>query len=164
MIPAARAAPTPELPMYVFESTTRALAASLVIGSAVLAATPFGAAAQAPAPASNAASYTTAQAERGQMVFDQTCARCHSNDLTGGEGPPLLGQPLLYNWGGQPIAGLIRFVQANMPMSAPGTLDAESAVDVVAYVLSRNRVAAGNTPLALTSRGVLTIPPPRDKR
>ena len=144
--------------MYALQTTTRALVASLALGFALVAAVPGDSAGQA-APRSNPASYTTAQADKGKLVFDELCARCHSNDLTGGEGPPLLGQPLLYNWGGQPIAGLIRFVRTNMPMSAPGTLDEESAVNAVAYVLSRNRVAAGETPLALTSTGVLTIPP-----
>jgi cytochrome c len=148
--------------MYVFDSTTRALAASLVFVSALLAATPLASAAQA--AARPAASYTTAQAEQGKLVFDETCARCHSGDLTGGEGPPLVGPALLYNWGGQPINGLIRFVQTNMPMSAPGTLDMESAINAVAYLLSRNRVAAGSTPLASTSTAPLTVPPPEAKR
>jgi cytochrome c len=163
MIPAAPAALTLVRPMYFFESTTRALVASLVFGYALLATTPMRSAAQA-AARSNPASFTTAQAEQGKMIFDETCSRCHSSDLSGGEGPPLLGQPLLYNWGGQRISGLIRFVQTNMPMSAPGTLDMESAVNVVAYVLSRNRVAPGDAPLSATSTGVLIVPPPGGNR
>jgi cytochrome c len=148
--------------MYVLESTKQALFAVFVF-AALTAVSPLPSAAQS-GPPSNPASYTTAQAERGKMVFDETCSRCHSSDLSGGEGPPLLGQPLLYNWGGQRISGLIRFVQTNMPMSAPGTLEMQTAVDVVAYVLSRNRVAPGDTPLSSTSTGVLIVPPPVEKR
>ena len=78
MIPAAPAALTLVRPMYFFESTTRALFASLVFGSVLLATTPVRSAAQA-AARSNPASYTTAQAEQGKMIFDETCSRCHSS-------------------------------------------------------------------------------------
>ena len=110
-----------------------------------------------------AASFTAAQAENGKMVFEQTCAGCHGADLTGGEGPPLTGAPFLYTWGGQTVAGLLKFVQANMPASSPGTLTPESALNVVSYVLSRNKIPAGNSPLTATSNAIVLVPP-GDKR
>jgi mono/diheme cytochrome c family protein len=110
------------------------------------------------------ASFTTAQVEAGQMVFQEICARCHGNDLSGSEGPPLVGQPFLYTWNGQPVNGLLRFVLMNMPMNAPGTLSEEQAITAVAYVLSNNRLTAGSTPLTLDSKAVVLAPRPGNKR
>lgn len=159
-----RARPLPRYSMSILRTSRGFLAAYLAVAATLLAIAPGRSSAQARSSGPGPASYTTQQAEAGQMVFDEICARCHSGDLTGGEGPPLVGPPLLYNWGGQNIAGLIRFVRINMPMSAPGTLDDEQAVNVIAYVLSRNRVAAGSAPLTATSTGVLIVPPPGQKR
>src|SRR5262245_14936301 len=134
----------------------RTLLPSLVLGASLLAL-PALASGQAAGPP--AASYTAAQAESGKAIFEQTCASCHSPDLTGGEGPPLVGAPFLYTWSGQTVAGLLKFVQNNMPMSAPGTLTPESALNVVAYVLSRNKIPAGTTPLSATTNAVVLVPP-----
>lgn len=124
---------------------------------------PAALAAQA-APASRAASYTQAQADQGRDLYAESCVRCHGEELMGGEGggPPLLGESLAYTWGGQRITGLLRFVQTNMPMSDPGTLEPAQAAAVVAYVLSMNGVAAGETPLSSSSTGLLILPPAAD--
>jgi cytochrome c len=147
------------MPMYALRPTTSApFAVRLLLGGLALVGLPGGAMAQS--PAARMASYTEAQAERGREIFEQTCVRCHGADLTGGEGgPPLVGEPLLYTWGGQRVTGLLRFVLNNMPMSDPGTLDAETAAAVVAYVLSMNRIPAGETPLSSTSTGLVIVPP-----
>jgi cytochrome c len=135
----------------------RTLLPALALGASVLMAAPASVSGQAVSPP--AASYTTAQAENGKMVFEQGCASCHGADLTGGEGPALAGAPFLYTWGGQQVAGLLKFVQNNMPASAPGSLTPESAVSVVAYVLSRNKIPAGNSPLTATSNAIVLVPP-----
>ena len=134
----------------------RNLLGSLIFVASALVAAPQVASAQVARPP--LASFTTAQADNGKLLFDQTCAGCHSADLTGGEGPPLLGAPFAYTWSGQSVAGLIKFVQNNMPMSSPGTLTPESALNVVAYILSMNKMTAGTAPLSATSSAVVLIP------
>jgi mono/diheme cytochrome c family protein len=146
------------MPMYALRSTSSVPFAVCLLLGAALAGLAEGASAQA--PAGQAASYTDAQSEAGRAIYEQSCVRCHGADLGGGEGgPPLLGDPLLYTWGGQRVTGLLRFVQTNMPMTEPGSLDAQGAAAVVAYVLSMNRVAAGDTPLSSSSTGLVLIPP-----
>jgi polar amino acid transport system substrate-binding protein len=135
----------------------RTLLGSLILGATALLAVPHTASSQA-SSGPPAASFTTAQADNGRNVFDLNCAGCHANDLTGGVGPTLLGAPFNYTWGGQQVAGLIKFVQNNMPASAPGTLEPEATLNVVAYILSMNKVAAGETPLSATSTAVVVIP------
>jgi cytochrome c len=148
------------MPMCALRSISSApIAVCLLLGALALPGLPEAVAAQS--TGSRAASYTEEQAESGRLIYEETCVRCHGADLTGGEGgPPLVGEPLLYVWGGQRVTGLLRFVQTNMPMSDPGTLDATSAAAVVAYVLSVNRVPAGSTPLSSTSTGLVLVPPP----
>jgi mono/diheme cytochrome c family protein len=135
----------------------RTLLGSLILGASALVLAPHTAYSQVTPPP--VASYTTAQADNGKNVFDQNCAGCHGADLTGGEGPPLTGMPFIYTWGGQPVAGLIKFVQNNMPASAPGTLTPESTLNVISYILSKNKLAAGNSPLSATSPGIVLVPP-----
>jgi mono/diheme cytochrome c family protein len=134
----------------------RTLLGSLILGASLIAG-PRPAAAQVARPP--VASYTTAQADAGKVIFEQNCANCHGADLTGGEGPPLVGAPFLYNWNGQRVEGLIKFVQMNMPASAPGTLTPESSINAIAFILSRNKLAAGDNPLTANSSGIVLAPP-----
>jgi mono/diheme cytochrome c family protein len=135
----------------------RTLLGSLILGISALVAVPQAASSQATPPP--VASYTTAQADNGKNVFDQNCAMCHGSDLTGGQGPALVGAPFLYTWSGQQVSGLIKFVQNNMPASAPGTLTPEATLNVISYILSKNKLAAGTAPLSATSNGVVLAPP-----
>jgi mono/diheme cytochrome c family protein len=139
----------------------RTLLPALALGASLLVAAPGLVSAQAAGPP--AASFTTAQADNGKLVYEQNCASCHSADLSGGEGPPLTGAPFLYTWGGQQVVGLLKFVQNNMPASAPGTLTPEAALNVLSYVLSQNKIKAGDSPLTATTNAIVLVPP-GDKR
>jgi mono/diheme cytochrome c family protein len=135
----------------------KTLLGSLLLGASALIAAPHAASSQVTPPP--VASYTTQQSDTGKDVFDNTCAGCHGSDLNGGQGPALVGAPFMYTWSGQQVAGLIKFVQNNMPASAPGTLTPETTLNVVAYILSKNKIAAGNAPLSATSTGIVLAPP-----
>jgi mono/diheme cytochrome c family protein len=113
--------------------------------------------AQTPTPA---ATYTAQQADSGKVVYERSCASCHGAMQEGGEGPPLKGASFLYAWNGQSAPGLIRFVQSNMPMSAPGSLSEASATAVTAYLLSINGVKASSAPLNRATTAVVLVPPP----
>jgi thiosulfate dehydrogenase len=89
----------------------------------------------------------TPNAARGSRVFLEQCARCHGPDGEGMAGqnglpysPPLWGAKS-FNIG----AGMARqwaaaaFVRRNMPSDQPGTMSAQDAADVAAWVVSRPR-------------------------
>jgi S-disulfanyl-L-cysteine oxidoreductase SoxD len=117
------------------------------------ATTPGSAAAPAAAqaPAQGAVSYAAAQAEAGARAYvANACAACHLPDLSGAEGPPLIGSSFTSNWGSAPVSALFDFVKENMPATAPGSLPDQTYVELVAYLLSRNGVPAGATALTST--------------
>jgi len=123
--------------------------AVLLLASAVL---PGKASAQTPPL------YSAVQAEEGKQVFEASCARCHNADLAGkDDAPPLVGPYFASSWGGHKVSELIQFVQTEMPFDAAGSLDEASYVRAVAYVLSRNGVPAGETPLAKGTAGVIPV-------
>lgn len=84
---------------------------------------------------------------RGEQVYTQHCALCHGADGSGqasadGETvfPPLWGARS-YNWGAgmSEINNAAAFVRANMPFGEGGTLTAQEAWDVAAYIDSQER-------------------------
>ena len=95
-------------------------------GAAVLSALSLGAAVRA-ADAGSAA--------HGQEMFSAKCASCHGTGGTGGEfGPPLKGASFESHWQGKEPGALAEFIAARMPPSAAGTLTADQANDLAAYV------------------------------
>jgi mono/diheme cytochrome c family protein len=126
------------------------IATACLIGAA-LVATPEAAAGQA-------VSYTTAQAEAGARAYTASaCAACHMPDLSGGEGPPLIGSAFTSNWGGGPVSALLSFVKENMPATAPGSLSDQTYVELVAYLLSMNDVPPGGAPLTMGAAGMISF-------
>ncbi len=111
------------------------------------------------AQAQEAAPYfTAAQVEAGKEVFGRVCFVCHKADLSGTEiAPPLMGASFASNWSGQAAEELLEFVMEEMPQTAPGSLDRDSYLRVVAYILSFNGLAAGATELTVDDPGVIRI-------
>ena len=78
---------------------------------------------------------------RGREVFAASCTVCHGADGQGTNAAPPLWGPHSYNIG----AGMARvrtaaaFVKQAMPFDKPGTLTAQQAYDVAAYINSRPR-------------------------
>jgi cytochrome c553 len=91
--------------------------------------------------------YTTAQAQRGAPLYAAQCASCHGASLEGGMGPALSGRAFWTRWGGQSFDALWKTVHKQMPLQSPGSDKAPVSIDILAYLLSRNGVAAGATPL-----------------
>ncbi len=92
--------------------------------------------------------YTQAQADRGKAAFEQNCAKCHGGQLQGmDEIPPLSGGHFMADWETQSIADLVQRIHNTMPMDNPGALSTASSTDVVAYLLSQNKIPAGDTEL-----------------
>ena len=114
-----------------------------------------GAAVAAPAAqdqprSANDGVYTAAQAERGQVLYDDQCASCHGPIRAFvPEMAALLGDHTFRaNWRGRALGELFGLIQETMPQDAPGSLSPQQSAELVAYILSGNRKPAGDTPLA----------------
>ena len=104
-----------------------------------------GVVALAQAPSVRDGIYTGAQAEQGQGLYDAQCVSCHG-ELAAfvPEMAALLGDHTFKNrWRGRTLGELFELIQVEMPQDAPGTLSPEQTADLVAYILSGNRLPAG---------------------
>jgi cytochrome c len=98
------------------------------------------------------------QLARGEDVYFADCAMCHNDDLSGGamySAPPLAGDAFLMRWSGHNARELLDLVRTTMPQGQPRSLDDQSYLDVIAFVLLRNKIALG--PGALTEQGASQI-------
>ncbi|MGA3202431.1 MAG: cytochrome c [Bryobacteraceae bacterium] len=92
--------------------------------------------------------YTDEQASRGQGLYNQHCASCHADTLTGGEmSPPLAGGDFLANWNGLTLGELFDRIRTTMPQNKPGKLSREVNADITAFILNFNKFPAGKTEL-----------------
>jgi mono/diheme cytochrome c family protein len=104
-------------------------------------------------PVANGA-YTASQAERGKVVYEQSCSTCHGSSLRGGANDfaaPALSGPFFYEkWNGRPLEEFFRYAADNMPPDQTKLSEA-AYLDVTAYVLQVWKHPAGNTDLAAGS-------------
>jgi mono/diheme cytochrome c family protein len=102
--------------------------------------------------------YTAAQATRGEAAYTRKCASCHAPDLTGdGQASPLVGKEFQTAWADQPIADLFERIRATMPADAPGSLEAAEVADIIAFILGKNDMPAGDTELPADPSALKTI-------
>jgi mono/diheme cytochrome c family protein len=105
------------------------------------------------APAADG-SYTVSQAERGKVVYEQSCSTCHGASLRGGANEfaaPALAGPFFYEkWSGRPLEELFRYTVENMPPDQTRLSEA-AYLDVTAYILQVWKYPAGNTDLSADS-------------
>ena len=122
-----------------------------ITGLAVVAVTGalFGSSLVAQAPTSVAGGvYSAAQAKRGQTLYNDSCAKCHLEDLSGGAtSPPLQGNEFIGNWKGKTVGALFDEVRMTMPFDSPGSLTPAQYADILAYMLSANKYPAGEKEL-----------------
>jgi mono/diheme cytochrome c family protein len=91
--------------------------------------------------------YTQDQAQRGHQYFNNYCAECHRPDLTGGDGPALVGDMFLKQWANKPLSDLFTFEHSNMPATNPGSLPDDTMWTITAYILQKNGFPAGSVAL-----------------
>jgi alcohol dehydrogenase (cytochrome c) len=115
------------------------------------------AAAQKPA---RSGPFTAEQANSGHAIYQATCVSCHLPDLKGTfEAPPLSGANFMNMWRNRPTSDLFTRIRTSMPISNPGSLSDEEAVNLVAYILQANGAIAGTqalTPATIVPIGAVT--------
>ena len=82
-----------------------------------------------------AAPYTAAQAQRGEQVYNSTCASCHQNEK-------FIGKEFVDNWGDRRVGDFYQLVRQTMPVDNPGSLKDQQYLDVTAYILKANHAPA----------------------
>lgn len=93
---------------------------------------------------------TAAQVAAGRAVYAARCAGCHLPAMEGrNEASPLAGPNFMSEWRSRPAGDLARTIQGTMPPGGAGTLGAEDALSVAAYILAVNGARVGDTALSL---------------
>ena len=90
--------------------------------------------------------FTEAQAAAGRASYFANCAGCHLADLRGAnEARPLVGPDFMRTWNARSAQELIAFLGVTMPPppAAPGSLGAQSYVNLAAFLLQANGAAPG---------------------
>src|SRR6202789_943625 len=101
--------------------------------------------------------YTNAQAAGGTTVYTQYCAVCHGANLQGEAGTPLMGRTFLQAYGAGTGGQFDDFINPQMPLNAPGSLSQTQYLDVTAFILERNGLPPGETPLSTASLGQVSL-------
>lgn len=98
------------------------------------------------APVGVPVSFSTIQADRGEIRYTRDCEECHGDTLNGGliGGPPLRGLAFEQKYlNGAPATVLFMFTSTTMPPDNPGRLSPAVYADLVAYLLEQNGFTPG---------------------
>jgi mono/diheme cytochrome c family protein len=102
--------------------------------------------------------YTEEQGRRGEAFFLATCASCHKPELTGSQiVPALVGDAFLERWSRKTAGDLFEKVRSMPPVPIPVRPTAREYADIVAFILSRNSIPAGQQELAADFEALATI-------
>jgi hypothetical protein len=99
--------------------------------------------------------YTSAQAARGEKVFDTHCVACHRE---GGTAPVLAGERSTKSFADSTLLAVFTTIQTTMPRQAPGSLTEGEYVDTVAHLLKLNGYPDGMNELAVAGLGDIKVP------
>src|SRR5690242_2900660 len=98
--------------------------------------------------------YTDEQAAQGHKFYTAACSECHGDQLEGDPGqgfPGLADAGFMVAWDGQSMADLVQHIHI-APNDKPGDMDQTTAVVLAAFILSRNGVPSGKTPLSTDAK------------
>lgn len=114
--------------------------ASVVSFAALIAAAPTRAIVPAP--------FTAEQVEAGRAAYIAHCMGCHQPDLSGqGDALALAGKSFAAGWSNRTTQDLYNLIHASMPADSPGSLDAPTYTNLVAFILHANGATPSGQPL-----------------
>ena len=94
--------------------------------------------------------YTKAQADRGKPAFEQSCGRCHNNELVGSErAPALKGDGFFSHWENDTLDKLFTKIRDTMPAGGIESVTDAGKLDILAYIISMNGAPAGREELSI---------------
>jgi mono/diheme cytochrome c family protein len=108
--------------------------------------------------------FTAEQAKNGESVFQARCATCHGADLhsTEPEAPDLTEGAFRFGWNGKTVANRFEEIRGTMPYGNARSLDDQTYIDIVAYILQFNGIPSGNQKLEpdvpALEKIVITVP------
>ena len=112
-----------------------------------------------PATAQDAITFTAEQVKNGETLYQTTCQICHGNRLSNGQfGTPLRGSYFRNTWKGKTLGELVQHTWEKMPPDNVQSLSWEQVNEVLAFILSRNDIEAGDKAMT-TDRTVLDATP-----
>ncbi len=93
--------------------------------------------------------FSTEQAKSGERAYQANCAACHGSDLRkiDPEAPDLTDAPFRFGWQDKTLRERFEKIRTTMPRPNVASLDDQTYLDIIAYVLSANGVPAGEQPL-----------------
>src|SRR5262245_55737802 len=80
--------------------------------------------------------FTQAQTLRGKHTFEARCAHCHLEDLSGGDGPGLVGGNFWRGWGSRYVDRLFKKVKEKMPPGEEFLVSDAEKLDIITYILA----------------------------
>ncbi|MBZ5660936.1 MAG: PQQ-binding-like beta-propeller repeat protein [Acidobacteriia bacterium] len=100
--------------------------------------------------------FTAQQANDGRALYQSTCVACHLANMKGTfEALPLAGPNFMNTWRNRSTRDLVTKIRTTMPLSNPGSLSDQDAVNLAAFVLQANGATAGAQ--ALTAETLVPI-------
>jgi alcohol dehydrogenase (cytochrome c) len=103
--------------------------------------------------------YSLDQVPRGKALYGEHCASCHGGKLEGSAAPALVGKAFVDSWS-QPtrnVDDLFYIMRTAMPRPRVGSLKEAEYLDILAFVLSRNGVPAGGSPLTADAAKLMAV-------
>ena len=93
--------------------------------------------------------FTQEQSKKGETAYQRVCASCHGADLhsTEPEAPDLTEGAFKFGWQGKTVAERFDTIRKTMPPQRAGSLDDQTYLDIVTYILRFNNVPSGNQAL-----------------
>jgi cytochrome c553 len=121
---------------------------TLMLGLGAFLLGVYFAAAQTSRSTSNGV-FTTEQAKNGERAYQARCASCHGSDLhsTDPEAPDLTEEIFKFGWKEKSLAEIFEQIRSTMPQNNPRSLDDQTYIDILAYILQSNGAPAGNQKL-----------------
>ena len=105
--------------------------------------------------------FSSDQVEQGNSIYVENCQICHGTNLDNGQfATPIKGFFFEMKWGGKTLGELARFTWEEMPEGNGKYLRMEEYIAAVAFILSKNGIEAGDTPMSedLDSLDAIMLP------